>query len=172
MPAVRRRRPFTRLAPREGPRSRRPAPCFTPLSTPFCSRIVFWRPTGSQKPRVSSPRRCYAFATFACGNQCPDTHAFGEPRHGSVRPGAACGGAGTGSAGQRRRVSASPSRRRPMRVVLRAGRLSGPPESRRPRLVHSGEVAPMSRGGRLPTPRRSPCSSEGEPPCPLVRRER
>jgi hypothetical protein len=44
-------------------------------------------------------------------------------------------------------------------------------KSRRPRLVHSGEVAPMSRGGRLPTPRRSPCLNEGESPWPLVRRE-
>ena len=56
----------------------------------------------------------------------------------------------------------------PFRVEL-PGR--GPPESTRPRLVHSGEVAPMSWGGRLPAPRRSPCLSEGEPLWPLVRRE-
>jgi putative transposase len=41
VPAGRWRRPFTRLATRSRPRSRRLAACFIPLQTPFCSRIVF-----------------------------------------------------------------------------------------------------------------------------------
>jgi len=46
VPAGQGGRPFSRLGPRPRPRSRRPAACFIPLRTPFCSRIVFWRPTG------------------------------------------------------------------------------------------------------------------------------
>ena len=55
VPAGRWRRPFTRLATRSRPRSRRPAACSIPLQTPFCSRIVFWRTTGQQSSLTLAP---------------------------------------------------------------------------------------------------------------------